>query len=149
MNYMNWIRGLILRRRVVMIFLLTGLIAQVQAVYACGLMDNPPSSACCCGAEMTDGCTLGGGCSESAMPVSPDCCNITLDTPPSLTAAPVTPSHVVALLDTPQPPAALPPLSYSYGLDPPAASHAAVFGIGPPIWLAGTDTYLITLRLRI
>lgn len=145
---MSWMRRPIFRRLVAATFLLTGLLTQMQAVYACDLMNSRPSTACCCSTEMADGCALGGGCAQSPAPASPGCCDITLEAPPSLNAAPVAPSHAVALPDAHQPAPALPSY-YSHELTSLQKPHTAVHCDGPPTWLAGTDTYLITLRLRI
>jgi len=144
---MNWMRGLIVRRLIAAAFLLTGFIVPSQAVYACGLMKGPPSTICCCSADMTDGCTTGGGCATPTAE-APSCCDIAQATPPALNAVSPAPAQAAAMPQVPEPVPVLPPYP-SFALDLPQPSRPTVPRGGAPVWVAGTDTYLDTLRLRI
>lgn len=137
---------LFLGRLLVFIFLLIGLNFQGRLVFACELMDGAPQSVCCCGDRMMDGCALGGGCDihSATRPVA--CCEISLEEPAAYSAAPAAQNHAVALLEAPQPPPLLPPL-FIYG-DPGEGSLSSSIPLAMPFWLAGADTYLLTLRLR-
>jgi hypothetical protein len=138
----------ILRRVLAALFLLTSLLVPLQALYACEMLDGaPPSTACCCGGEMTGGCAMGGGCSVPSTPSSSDCCNTSLEIPASLDAtAPAAPSQAVAVPQAPQLPPALP--SPLLAVHPAACGAIAIFPDAPATWFAGTRTYLVTQRFR-
>jgi len=144
---MIWMRGLFVRRLVATAFLLTGFIAPLQAVYACELMNGPPSTVCCCSADMADGCTTGGGCATPTAG-TPNCCDIAQDAPPGLNAVSPAPAHAAVMPQVPEPVPALLPYP-SFALKPSQPAHPTIPRGGAPIWVAGTDTYLDTLRLRI
>jgi len=144
---MNWMRGSIVRRLIAAAFLLTGFIVPLQAVYACGLMKGPPSTVCCCSADMTDGCATGGGCATPTVD-APSCCDIALDMPPALNSVSPAPAHAAVMPQVPEPVPALSPYP-SFALKPSQSARPTLRRGGAPIWVAGTDTYLDTLRLRI
>lgn len=92
------------------LFLLAGLVFQVQVTYACGLQDAAPAAACCCGADMAGGCDGAGGRS--------DCC-----------AAGLTPAAAADEEATAGP--ALPSPTLAFKLPPPAAEAAPLPKAGP------------------
>jgi len=59
---MSYLRHTSLRRLVATVFLIAGLLVQVQTLYACSLMDEVQSTECCCGEQMEKGCEVGGSC---------------------------------------------------------------------------------------
>ncbi len=142
-------RGQLLRRTIATVFLLTGFFAQVQTVFACEILDGTPRSVCCCGEQMADGCAMGGGCAMPTQSPSTDCCEVSVEKPASLSATgPVTQSHTVMLLDAPQPPLAVLPTPFT-PIDPSLDIRSILYRNTSLVWLAGTQTYLVTSRLRI
>ena len=132
------------------LLLVLALATPFQQIFACTLMEGE-YRACCCdeGAVMDDGCPMDGGCEDDkralASPV--DCCEMAHEAVPGMEALAADPaSQLLLLLDAPQPPplAAIPAGAEPWApidspFEPPYASARA----------PGTDTYLLTHRLRI
>lgn len=146
---MSPFRSTLIRRVVAVLFLLTGLVSQMQMVFACELMDGPPRTVCCCGDPITDGCEMGGGCKiHDGVRTNADCCDVSIDRVSDVSAAgAVSPGSKISLLDAPQPP--------PFGLSSPVPETVPVANVATlaptiPSWYSsGTHTYLVTNRLRI
>jgi len=127
---------------------------QSEDLFACELLDSGPQTTCCCDADMSKGCLVGGSCEMTDNnSVIPDaCCEVSTQVNIGLQNLAVADSHQnlqVAILDAPQPPPA-----------PAAIIHipASTSGISdtsnsvspsslPPFY--GPATYLVTQRFRI
>lgn len=151
------IRNSSLRRFVVATTLFLGLFTQFQAVFACELKDTKLQFFCCCDEagempidnDMSMECDMGGGCNDPAGPVSSgmNCCEASYQPAPSATAiVSELNEQLVLLLDEPQPP----PILTSFDLQTiPASSQTAYFPTDTLSRVTGTQTYLLTQRLRI
>lgn len=135
------------RRLVAAALLLTGLLAQTQALFACDLTDSKPQAVCCCGDQVTAGCEIGGGCKthDDALTIA-DCCEVSLENVFDVTlSATVLSSSQNNLNARPPPVALLTPVI----LIVTSANTAALIHTVPFLKTSGTNTYLITNRLRI
>lgn|GEM_PF-1257350 len=139
-----------LRQFVLALLLLFSALPSIQAVFACDLMGGKMQTACCCkGHQGAAGCEKGGGCSaHKATPVS-DCCEVSylyqLGT--NASAVPASQSFQTLLSDAPQPLPAL--LSSLPAHDVPNGLQSGPYSDLSPSWRPGTQTYLLTSRLRI
>jgi len=139
-----------LRQFVLLTLLLSSTLPSIQTVFACNLMDGKIQTVCCCkGHNAMQGCEKGGGgCDANEAISSTGCCTVT-DVYQPLADAVVLPGlHVAQLLvqDMPQPPALLSSLlSHDMGI---RFQYAPDLYSSPP-WGSGTNTYLLTSRLRI
>lgn len=139
-----------LRRFFTVIFLLSALYTQTQPLFACNLTDSGPQTTCCCGEHMENGCPMGGGCHFPSGEKPTGCCDITLEVVMQDAAlASTTEAQLITQLDAPQPPPAiLTTTEITFAL----SGMSAGIGIEyhpPPLWSAGTRTYLATQRFRI
>lgn len=144
------------RRFTAAILMFVGLFAQFQLVFACEETDGQPKAVCCCDEQsemsgMSGGCDSGEGCQDRAGPPVPnptECCDVSYAPVPSATAtAAGWHSQKVLLLDGPQPP---PPIPAAFALlDFSHTRSLLCFSPAPPPLVAGTNTYLLTKRLRI
>ncbi len=145
------IRNSSFRRFVIATTLFMGLFTQFQTVFACEFKDGKLQFVCCCdeAGDMSMGCDMGGGCNDSAGPVSSgmNCCEVSYQSVPSATAiAPDLHAQQVLLLDAPQPP----PILTSFDLQTISASSQTFrFSTNTPSRVTGTQTYLLTQRFRI
>lgn len=144
---MSLVRSTTARRVFAALFLLNGLLAPLQILFACELMESQPRSVCCCAAPVSDGCQMGGGCKvHDGVRSSDDCCQVLIDKPSDVTAAgPVAPGAQAGTLDPLQLPAV--PLPNAA-----AELEARITTRQPVIALSyrnANNTYLITNRLRI
>jgi hypothetical protein len=128
-----------IRRLVTGLFLVVAGLVPLKTVFACAMMGQA-SERCCCEQFFKADC-------ESLKTNSGDCCAaISL---PELCAKGVPVSDQLLALPYPEGklPLALPP--GKVGPDPPQLITSRVGHFSsPPAWLQGTDTYLLTLRLR-
>lgn len=143
---MTRFRHLQFHRLVAVALLLTGLLT--QTLFACELTDDKAQAVCCCGEQVADGCEVGGGCitHDNTLTVA-DCCQVSVEN-----AADITLSATISLksqnkLDAGQPP---PPalLSSVIPIKLPAYAVALIRTV-PFLKTSGTNTYLVTNRLRI
>ena len=135
-----------LRRLVAAAFLFTIIASPLQVVFACDLIDGQVSRICCCGDQMGDGCTTGSDCDISSAQAGYNCCQISFDDSSSVSATSGSHSNTVHPPDDPQPRLPLPGTANPRLLTSPTqlALHTPV----DPSWHRGTQTYLVTLRLR-
>lgn len=121
-----------------------------QQIFACTLMDGE-YRACCCdeGAVMDDGCPMGGGCGDEKARVAPpmDCCEVSHQAVPGMEALSTDlASRLLLLLDAPQPP---PVAAVSADTEPRPPIHSPCEPPYASARVPGTDTYLLTHRLRV
>jgi len=138
-----------LRQFVLVLLLLFSALPSIQAVFACGLMGGKMQTACCCkGHQGEAGCEEGGGCSVHTTSAS-DCCEVSYHYQPGTdaSAVPVSQSFQTLLSDVPQPLPAL--LSILPAYDVPVSLQSGSYPDLSPLWRPGTQTYLLTHRLRI
>ncbi|WP_072659973.1 hypothetical protein [Mariprofundus micogutta] len=140
-----------LRQFVLLTLLLSSTLPSIQTVFACDFMDGKVQTVCCCeGPEAMMDCeTGGGGCdTNEAIPAS-GCCEVTDVYQPVLDAVALPGSHSFQLLmlDAPQPPPVLLSSLLSHGMG--VRFQDAPFLYSFPPWGSGTNTYLLTSRLRI
>lgn len=121
-----------------------------QQIFACTLMDGE-YRACCCdeGAVVEDGCPMGGGCADDERGSAPamDCCEVSHQAVPGMEALTAEPaSQLLLSLDAPQPP---PVAAILTGAEPwaPVPFPFEPRPLSAPV--PGTDTYLLTHRLRV
>lgn len=131
------------RRAVIACLILAGLLAPLRTVFACQLMEGRKQYACCChGRE--DKCQHG-GCPHDQSGGKAGCCDVFHEIAADASASLGGYAFQVLLLEAPRPP----PVSALLG--EPAAVQTVVpnFRSSPPVWFAGTHTYLSTQRFRI
>lgn len=132
-----------LRRLLVLFFILTNLTAQAGVAYSCAMMGGAPVIVpqCCCDPELrTSTChesSSGAGCCQQVVDVA--------DGPGDQVGAVHEPSQLPDF--KPQPLPALLPTLFALFVAP--ASHQAVWDASRDHGLNGTDTYLRTQRLRL
>ncbi len=135
-----------LRRLVAGVFLFTIIATPLQAVFACDLVDGQVSRTCCCGDQMSGACAMGGGCDLSSAQAGSSCCQVSFDDSSSITATPNSHPKTFHPPDDPQP-----QFPYFSLVNPPQLPHKDLFALNIPLdpsWHRGTQTYLVTLRLR-
>ena len=136
-------------RTIAVAFLLAGLLAQTQVVFACELLNAKQLTVCCCGAQMTDGCTGGAGCELTATNPAVNCCDVSISVSAGISAVgPITSSHTTVPLDASQPLLAMLTAQFM-SIDPSRDTCSILDRHTLPVWLAGTDTYLHTNRFRL
>ncbi|MFV1996435.1 MAG: hypothetical protein ACC641_00355 [Acidiferrobacterales bacterium] len=130
--------------------LLIALFLQVQTAFACNLMEGKVQAICCCDTQMEKGCSSGGGCESNASVAQGDCCQIVVSTPTaeSATSAMVA-KAILDRSDIPQPDSSHASLPMIPGTPPSTRPVIAAIGSNPTPWLAGKNTYLVTLRIRV
>lgn len=141
------VRSTSARRVLGALFLLNGLLPQLQTLFACELMDSQPRTVCCCADPLTDGCQMGGGCKiHGGVRGSEDCCQILIGKLSDVAAAgAVAPGAQAGILDPLQLPILLLP-NVAVEL---RASVTTRQHIVAPSYRNANNTYLITNRLRI
>lgn len=122
---------------------------QAQSVFACPMMDKVVHGDCCCVGSNEDKDCVDATC-EAALLAGPDpCCDqsveLSLDTDARLDTPLLKPVEVSSAVDPP--PAIL--VVYFDFLLPQLEARVPVFTTFPEVSYSGTDTYLITQRLRI
>lgn len=135
------------RRVLAALFLLNGLLPQLQTLFACELMDSEPRTVCCCFDPLTDGCQMGGGCKiHDGVRGSEDCCQVLIGKLSDVAAAgAVVPGAQAGMLD----PLQLPTLPLPHVAVELGASITTGQPIIAPSYRNANNTYLITKRLRI
>ncbi len=130
------------RRAVTILLILAGMLAPLRTVFSCQLMEGRKQYACCCHGQ-EDKCRHGGCAHEPGEKAG--CCDISHEIAAESLASPGGHAVWVLLLEAPQLPVAPVPLVE------PAAVQILIrnFRSSPPVWFAGTHTYLETQRLRI
>ncbi len=139
-------RNSILRRVLAVGFFLACMAGNVQVLFACGLMDDPPHPVCCCTGDMSDGCEPGGGCTMHNGDRTEACCEVVVGAIAEITAS-EPPNFQVCMLDAPQPPPALTSSADTEIPSSPDSPSLTYLPCRPPGH--GSTTYLITQRLRI
>ena len=137
------------RQFVLTLLLLFSALPSIQAVFACDLMGGKVQTVCCCrGHQGAAGCEKGGGCSvhHGNAPVS-NCCAVSYLYQPGANAVPISQTFQSLLSATPQPLPAL--LSSFLAHDVPVNLQSGSYFNLSPSWRPGTQTYLLTHRLRI
>lgn len=122
---------------------------QAQSVFACSMVNVVMHDACCCVGHSEDEDCADAEC-EGALPVNASpCCErsveLSLDNDARLDAPVLKPVEVRSTVD--HPPAVI-TIQYDFLLSLPHAL-VPVFSTSPEFSQSGTDTYLITQRLRI
>jgi hypothetical protein len=146
---MTYLRNTGLRQLIAIAFLISGLLVQVQTLYACQLMDDGPKSTCCCGVHMKDGCAMGGGCDSGPGAMAMDCCDVTVEVElQDVAVAQTTAAKLITQLDAPRPPPAV-AISTEFNFALPDNSTLLEPRVDRLSWSSGTHTYLMTSRLRI
>ena len=145
------IRNSTFRRFVIVTTLFMGLFTQFQTVFACQFKDGKLQIVCCCdkAGDMSKGCDKGGGCNDSAGPISNgmNCCETSYQPAPGAIAiAPDLHAQQVLLLDAPQPPPIL--TSFDIQIFPALRQNIRFYSNHPPR-VTGTQTYLLTNRFRV
>ncbi len=139
-----------LRQFVLTLLLLSSVLPSIQSVFACDLMGGKIHAVCCCkGHQGAEGCEKGGGCSiHNAAPAS-GCCKVSYLYQPvtNASAVPASQSFQSLFPDAPQPMPAL--LSVLPAHDAPVSLQSGPYPNLSPPWRPGTQTYLLTHRLRI
>jgi len=138
-----------LRKLIAVAILFTSLLVQIRVVYACAFMENATQTSCCCEHREDDGaCPMGDSCNYDIDNSVDKCCAITVAVANDLN---------LTNADNTYPPEATifithySPLAFE--------SHPAIFLTGQrhsrvfldktdASWQSGTNTYLITLRIR-
>lgn len=149
---MNVFRRSLLRRWIIAVFLLTGLVAHAQTVFACNLMGGTPKAVCCCTQPMVDHCTDNDGCATS--PPMQDvhhnpCCQTSFNQPAGLTSVAPVPADsqtdwLVQALHAP------PALIAAPHVDAfPSTVLSSVYPATYPTRYTTNNLYLLTRRLRI
>jgi len=139
-----------LRQFVLTLLLLFSALPSIQAVFACDLMGGKTQTVCCCkGHQGEAGCEKGGGCSVHKAAPTSGCCEVSYLYQPATNAnaVPASQSFQSLLSDTPQPLPAL--LSFLPAQDVPVSLQSGPYPDLSPPWRPGTQTYLLTHRLRI
>ncbi len=138
-----------LRQFVLLTLLLSSVLPSIQSVFACNLMGGKIQTVCCCkGPNAMQGCEMGGGCHANEAASSTGCCTATDVYQPLVDAVALPGLHASQLLaaDFPQPPALFSSLlSHDLGI----RFENTPYHYSPPPWGSGSNTYLITNRLRI
>jgi len=139
-----------LRQFVLALLLLFSALPSIQAVFACDLMGGKMQTVCCCkGDQGAAGCEKGGGCSiHKATPAS-GCCKVSYLYQPATNAnaVPAAQSFQPLLSNTLQHLPAL--LLFLPAQDVPVSLQSRSYPDFSPPWRPGTQTYLLTHRLRI
>ncbi|HEC27561.1 MAG TPA: hypothetical protein ENI67_09180 [Gammaproteobacteria bacterium] len=153
-DMLNKFRQHFLHKYLWLVVLFGSLVMQSEDLFACELLDSGPQTTCCCDADMSKGCLVGGGCemTDNDKVLSNGCCEVSTQVIAGIQDLAVADSHQnlqVALLAAPRPPPA-----------PAAIIHtpASTSGISdtsnrvspsslPPSY--GPATYLVTQRFRI
>lgn len=146
---MTFFRSARPQRIVALLFLLTGLLSQVQVVFACDLMGGRPGAVCCCSDDMSEGCDMGGGCPlTEGMPTDAGCCDVSVGTLSeiSMGAANFAAAQVTQL-EAPRPP----PASAYGAIVPLAVPRIRLLSTPPrtPAPSRSAAVYLVTNRIRI
>lgn len=126
---------------------------QAQVAYACAMMDTVVHDECCC-AEHGDQPAIGNDCRNTACGSPPEaaqapCCKVTVQVSVDQDARQHTPSVKPPdqRLDVDPPPALVASFAALFpAAPPPAPQSVSLDRLATP---AGSDTYLVTLRLRI
>ncbi|MGH8614919.1 MAG: hypothetical protein ACREYF_23565 [Gammaproteobacteria bacterium] len=141
------VRSTRVRRVLAVLFLLNGLLPQLQTLFACALMDSQPRTVCCCADPLTDGCQMGGGCTvHDSVRGSEDCCQVLIGKLSDVAAAgAVAPCAQAGILDPlPLPTLPLPNVAVELAASTITRQHSIA-----PSYRSANNTYLITNRLRI
>jgi len=139
-----------LRQFVLTLLLLFSALPSIQAVFACDLMGGKMQTVCCCkGHQGAAGCEKGGGCSIHRAASASSCCKVSYLYQPetNANAVPASQSFQPLLSDALQHLPAL--LSSSPAHAVPVSLQSGLYSNLPPPWRPGTQTYLLTHRLRI
>lgn len=147
------IRNPSIRRLIVALLLLMGLLTQFQTLYACELMEHDherPSMICCCdepGDMGMMGCEMDGACQDQAGMMDDGCCDVSYE-PSQVTQASgaSAQSQQVLLLDAAQPPPLL--VSFDFPEIVPV-NHVIYFVPDSSAPLPDKPVYLLTRRFRI
>ncbi len=137
------------RRLTVPALLLISLFLQVQAVFACDLMEDPVQSSCCCELQMDKGCASGGGCGGDNTASQGDCCQVIASAPTAESATSTLVSKAVlnkSDIQHPKSTSTLLTLPEPFHLARPSVPAVGSYRVP---WLTGKDTYLVTLRFRV
>lgn len=127
-------------RLAVVLLILVGMVAPPRLVFACQAGGHKQYTCCC---HKKENPCRSGSCQHQAKAQQTSCCEVSQETEAEAQASPI--GQVFKLLYSPQaPPAPIVREDVAQLSNPPA-----VFSFCPSVWLAGSQTYLITLRLRI
>ncbi|MGH8657493.1 MAG: hypothetical protein ACREV4_03145 [Gammaproteobacteria bacterium] len=142
---MSLVRSTTARRLFAALFLLNGLLSQLQTLFACELLEGRPRTVCCCADPVSDGCQMGGGCKvHDGVPSSEDCCQVFIGERSDAARA-VAPGAQAGMLD----PLQLPTFSLPSATVELGASITTRQPSIAPSYRKANNTYLITNRLRI
>jgi len=119
---------------------------QAQTVFACPMMNVVMHDACCCAAHSADEDCVDANCEGSLPADASPCCDLSVELSFDKAEAPsLKPIEFSSAVD---PPPAFVVIQYDFLLSLPGAFVPA-FSTFPQFSQSGTDTYLITQRLRI
>jgi hypothetical protein len=147
---MTFFRSAFIQRTFALLFLLIGLLSQVQLVFACDLMDGKSSTVCCCGNDMSGGCEMGGGCPMGeSIQAERGCCDISVDTISNVMMGTSDSAAArVTLLDAPRPPP-LPVFGAAGSILTPRSIALPSSPFRARATCDSTGLYLVTNRIRI
>jgi hypothetical protein len=129
------------RRFIAGLFFAVTLLVPLKAVFACVMMDQVVEQCCCEQACKAD-------CQPQQYKADNCCDSIYLSEAKLYSLSTLNKALTGSQSDDPQLPPALPPREV--GPDPPVLSNTdrSTYLSIPPVWLKGSQTYLLTLRLR-
>ena len=147
-DYMKLFRNNILRKLITIVILFTSLLVQMRVIYACSLMDNAPQTSCCCDHQEDGTCLMGGDCNTDDGDPADNCCAVSVSVAKDLNLTNAGNAYPpdFSIFDTHYSPLTFDthPVNYfSNKRSPRVSLDKTALG-----WYNGTDTYLITLRIR-
>ncbi|GMR05453.1 MAG: hypothetical protein BMS9Abin25_0028 [Gammaproteobacteria bacterium] len=151
---LNKLRRHFLHKHLWLVVLFGSLIMQSEVLFACELLDSGPQTTCCCDADMSKGCLVGGSCemTDNDSVLSNGCCEVSTQIIvgiQDLAAADSYQNLQVALLAAPRPPPA--PTAIIQTPAPTSGISNWLSRVSPSSLLPsyGPATYLVTQRFRI
>lgn len=136
-------------RVLLLLFILVVGPLQVQSVFACPMMDEVMHGECCCVGHKADEDCVNADCAGAVHAITDPCCErsvtISIDEEARQDAPIVKPVEVRSDVD---PPTGIVPIIPDFVLLPSRVARLLEFSPPDP-FKSGSDTYLITQRLRI